>query len=341
MRLMFALELIKKINYMSKTLLDIIDLNVGFQVDGDFVQILRDVSFTINKGDSCALVGESGSGKSITSKTIMRLLAEPPAKILGGRVVFEGTDFLSLDPSKMQAIRGNKISMIFQEPMTTLNPVFTCGAQIMEPLMIHQHMSKAEAKAQAIEMLKLVGIQLPEKRFLSYPHELSGGMRQRVMIAIALSCSPSLLIADEPTTALDPTIQAQILELIKDLKEKIGMSLLLVTHDLGMVAGACTHVVVMYAGTVVERAKVDQLFKNPLHPYTRGLLRSMPRINKRIEMLHTISGAVPSFTDLPPGCPFAPRCDQRMPICSLERPPLFNVEANHDSRCWLVGGKNE
>jgi oligopeptide/dipeptide ABC transporter ATP-binding protein len=328
----------KESGYMNKPLLDIKDLNVGFQIDGNFVQILHDVSFSISKGDSCALVGESGSGKSITSKTIMRLLPDPPAKILGGKIVFEDTDLFSLEPSEMYTIRGNRISMIFQEPMTSLNPVFTCGAQIMEPLMIHQHMSKVEAKAKAIEMLRLVGIQLPEKRFSSYPHELSGGMRQRVMIAIALSCSPSLLIADEPTTALDPTIQAQILALIKELKDKIGMSLLLVTHDLGMVAGACTHVVVMYAGTVVERAEVDQLFKNPQHPYTRGLLRSVPKINNRVDMLHTIEGVVPSFTALPQGCPFSPRCSQRMPICSQKRPPLFNVKANHDARCWLIGG---
>lgn len=266
----------------------------------------------------------------------MRLLPEPPAKILGGQILFEGEDILALQQSQMHTIRGNKISMIFQEPMTSLNPVFTCGSQIMEPLMVHQHLSKKEAAEQAIEMLRLVGIQLPEKRFKAYPHELSGGMRQRVMIAMALACRPSLLIADEPTTALDPTIQAQILRLMADLKDRFGMAVLLVTHDLGMVAGSCSRVVVMYAGSVVEIADVRELFKHPKHPYTEGLLKAMPRINQRREHLYTIEGVVPPFFDMPQGCAFAPRCLVKLPICTQRKPEMIHLNDSHQARCWRL-----
>jgi peptide/nickel transport system ATP-binding protein/oligopeptide transport system ATP-binding protein len=324
---------------MDDLLLDIQNLSTAFRIDGQLVKVLDNVSFTVKRGESCALVGESGSGKSVTSKTIMRLIPDPPGKVLGGKILFEGGDILSYDEKAMYQVRGNKISMIFQEPMTSLNPVFTCGNQIMEPLMVHQHLSKKEAGQRAIEMLRLVGIQLPEKRFDAYPHELSGGMRQRVMIAMALACRPALLIADEPTTALDPTIQAQILRLIKDLKEQLDMSVLLVTHDLGMVAGNCTKVVVMYAGTVVEHAEVHELFKRPSHPYTVGLLKSMPRINQKTDKLYTIEGVVPPFTRMPEGCPFAPRCNQRLPICSERRPSVTMLDSEHSVRCWLYEGK--
>jgi len=332
---MFAFEQIDRIDKMQDVLLDIKNLSTAFRVDGQLVKILDDVSFSLLRGESCALVGESGSGKSVTSKAIMRLIPDPPGKILAGQILFEGQDILKHDVKTMYKIRGNKISMIFQEPMTSLNPVFTCGNQIMEPLRVHQCLSKKEAAGRAIEMLRLVGIQMPEKRFKAYPHELSGGMRQRVMIAIALACKPALLIADEPTTALDPTIQAQILRLIKDLKAQFGMSVLLVTHDLGMVAGNCSKVVVMYAGTVVEYAEVHDLFKFPSHPYTVGLLKSMPRINQKTEKLHTIEGIVPPFTEMPVGCPFAPRCNKKLPICSEKRPSMTMLKHEHTVRCWL------
>jgi oligopeptide transport system ATP-binding protein len=320
---------------MKEILLDVKHLSTGFTIDGQFIKIVDDVSFSIEQGSSLALVGESGSGKSVTGKAIMQLIPTPPGKILSGEMIFEGNDLLKLSKKAMQEIRGNKISMIFQEPMTSLNPVFSCGDQILEPLRLHQKLSKDDAKEKAIEMLRLVGIQMPEKRFCSYPHELSGGMRQRIMIAIALACRPRLLIADEPTTALDPTIQAQILELIKDLQRTLGMSVLLITHDLGVVAGNCSRVIVMYGGTLVENANVQDLFKRPLHPYTVGLLKSMPRVNQKTDVLYTIEGNVPSFHDMPQGCPFAPRCQRRLPVCSIKSPPLVHLQGTHDARCWL------
>jgi oligopeptide/dipeptide ABC transporter ATP-binding protein len=326
---------------MKDILLEVKNLNTAFKMDGRLVKILNDVSFSIERGTSIALVGESGSGKSVTSKAIMQLIPDPPGKIIGGQILFDGTDLLKLGEKDMQGIRGNKISIIFQEPMTSLNPVFTCGDQIMEPVRLHQKLSKEEAKEKAIDMLRLVGIQMPEKRFSCYPHELSGGMRQRVMIAIALSCKPSLLIADEPTTALDPTIQAQILNLIRDLKKTLGMSVLLITHDLGMVAGNCSKVVVMYAGTVVEYAEVHQLFKHPSHPYTEGLLKSMPRINQKQEVLYTIEGIVPPFTAMPEGCPFAPRCHRKTPRCTRFKPPMVQIAPDHEVRCWLYSNTEE
>lgn len=320
---------------MKELLLEVRHLSTGFTIDGQFIKIVDDVSFTIEQGSSLALVGESGSGKSVTGKAIMQLIPTPPGKIIAGEILFEGNDLIKYSKKAMQEIRGNKISMIFQEPMTSLNPVFTCGDQILEPLRLHQKLSKDDAKQKAIEMLRLVGIQMPEKRFFSYPHELSGGMRQRIMIAIALACRPRLLIADEPTTALDPTIQAQILELIKNLQRTLGMSVLLITHDLGVVAGNCSRVIVMYGGTLVENANVHDLFKRPLHPYTVGLLKSMPRVNQKTDVLYTIEGNVPSFYDMPQGCPFAPRCQRKLPVCSIKPPPLVQFQGAHDARCWL------
>jgi len=284
-------------------------------------------------------VGESGCGKSVTSLSIMRLIPNPPGKIVGGEILYQGRDLLKLSMEEMRKIRGNEISMIFQEPMTSLNPVFTIGNQLVEAIRLHQDLSKGEAVNKAIEMLKLVGIPAPDKRVKDYPHQLSGGMRQRVMIAMALSCNPQILIADEPTTALDVTIQAQILDLLRDLQQKVGLSLMLITHDLGVVAEMAHEVVVMYAGKVVERAPVNELFRSPAHPYTQGLLNSIPVLSRdptgklKKSRLEPIPGIVPSLFDLPQGCRFQERCKQVSLECKGDEPLLRSLPGDREVRC--------
>ena len=309
-------------------LLEVRDLVTEVRTDRGMVRVVDEVSFDIPARGTLGLVGESGSGKSMTALSIMRLIA-PPSRIAGGRVAYGGTELLTLAPEQMRAIRGNRIAMIFQEPMTSLNPVFTAGAQIAEAIRLHQRASAAEAHAAALDMLRRVGIAPPEERARAYPHQLSGGMRQRVMIAMALACKPDLLIADEPTTALDVTIQAQILGLLRELQRELGTSILLITHDLGVVAEVCDEVCVMYAGRIVEQAPAAALFAAPRHHYTAGLLRSMPGSGARDrERLHEIPGMVPAPGKLPPGCAFAPRCPAAQARCREELPPLVPLGAS-------------
>lgn len=319
---------------MKEKLLEVKDLSVAFKYNGKYLPQTRDVSFDIYKGEILGLVGESGSGKSVTSKVLLQLLPTTGSKILSGEALFEGEDLIRYPRKKMYNIRGDKISMIFQEPMTSLNPVYTCGNQIQEAIMLHQKLDKKAARQKAIEMMDFVGIPLPESRMDSYPHEMSGGMRQRVMIAIALSCNPKLLIADEPTTALDPTIQAQIMELLVRLQQETGMSVLYISHDLGVIAEICHRVAVMYAGTIMEIADVHDLFYDPWHPYTIGLLNSMPRMDSTVERLDCIDGTVPHFSDMPPGCPFAPRCKYATEQCRTGDLPPMTVHGSHCVRCW-------
>lgn len=315
-------------------ILEVNELRTSFFTEEQEVKAVDGVTFSLPRGKTVGIVGESGSGKSITSLSIMRLI-DKPGKIVGGEILFNGENLLDKTEPKMRDIRGKDISMIFQEPMTSLNPTYTIGHQISESYKIHEGLRKKEARHRSIEMLKLVGIPSPEKRIDQYPHELSGGMRQRVMIAIALACNPDLLIADEPTTALDVTIQAQILELIKDLQEKLNMSVLLITHDLGVVAETCDHVAVMYCGKIVEFADVRSIFKNPKHPYTVGLLNSLPPHDQDIEDdLPVIKGNVPSPAELPKGCRFAPRCPFASDICGT-LPPLETDENGNQIRCWI------
>ena len=319
---------------MSEMLLEVKGLKTDFISEGVQRRIIDDVSFSLAKGEILGVVGESGSGKSVTAKSILRLIPSPPGKIVGGEIVFDGRDILKLGINELRSIRGNDISMIFQEPMSSLNPVFTCGNQIIEAIMLHQGSSPAEAREKAVEMLKMVGIQMPERRVDCYPHELSGGMRQRVMIAMALSCNPKLLIADEPTTALDPTIQAQILELIGKIQKELGMAVMYITHDLGVVAETCDRVMVMYAGRIVEKATVHDLFRQAAHPYTQGLLKSVPRLHAKKERLHSIEGMVPHFAEMPIGCAFHPRCPYADEQCVKERPVLQTVGTQHEAACW-------
>jgi len=319
-----------------KTLLEIKNLKTHFFTHEGTVKAVDGVSFKINQGETLGIVGESGSGKSVTALSVMRLIPHPPGKIVGGEIYFEGKNLLKLDDKEIRKMRGKKISMIFQEPMTSLDPVFTIGHEIGEVIQLHQGSSKEEARKKSIEILKVVGIPDVEKRIDNYPHELSGGMRQRVMIAMALSCNPTLLIADEPTTALDVTIQAQILRLINDLKDKFGASVMLITHDLGVIAEMCDNVAVMYAGNIVEYTDVYTLFNNPLHPYTKGLNKSMPRMNVEAEHLDVIPGMVPNLLDLPSGCPFHPRCDLSFKKCVEEMPELIEIENSHLVRCHLI-----
>jgi peptide/nickel transport system ATP-binding protein len=305
-----------------------------FTADG-VVRAVDGVDFMIKRGQTMGLVGESGCGKSVTSLSVMRLIA-PPGRIIQGEIVLDGTDLLRLDEEDMYEVRGNRISMIFQEPMTSLNPVFTIGDQIAEAVLVHEKVSREQAKKRAIEMLGLVGIPQPQQRYNAYPHEMSGGMRQRVMIAMALSCSPEILIADEPTTALDVTIQAQILELMKSLKERTGMALLLITHDLGVVAEMADEVAVMYAGQIVEHADVLSLFRDPKHPYTQGLLASIPKLaTDPGERLTVIQGTVPNLLRLPVGCRFAARCPHVMPVCREVDPLLGTLDDGRKVRCHL------
>jgi peptide/nickel transport system ATP-binding protein/oligopeptide transport system ATP-binding protein len=317
-------------------LVEIKGLSTAFLFDGVLLTVVNNIDMEIYKGEILGIVGESGSGKSVTARSIMRLIQEPPGKILSGRILYEGKDIFSYTEREMQSIRGNRISMIFQEPMTSLNPVYTCGEQIIESIILHKKVSRREARAQAIELLKIVGITLPEVRVDNYPHELSGGMRQRIVIAMALSCNPQLLIADEPTTALDPTIQAQILELIRSLQKNTGMTVLYITHDLGVVAELCQRVIVMYGGRIMEKADVFELFNNPRHPYTRGLMQAMPKIDENRDRLYNIEGTVPHFSEMPPGCPFCTRCPERMEKCWNERPEAVDVGGSHFVSCFRV-----
>jgi peptide/nickel transport system ATP-binding protein len=292
----------------------------------------------VGSGETLGVVGESGCGKSVTALSILRLVPEPPGRIVGGRVIFRGRDLLALPPAAMRRVRGKEISMVFQEPMTSLNPVFSCGEQIVEALVLHERLGGRAARARAVELLRLVGIPAPEQRAAEYPHQLSGGMRQRVMIAMALACRPALLIADEPTTALDVTIQAQILELLAELKSRLGMAIMLITHQMGVVAETAQRVVVMYAGRVIEEAPVAELFARPRHPYTQGLIRSIPRIDtaaRQRTRLEAIAGVVPSLLEPAPGCRFAPRCRFAMAACLAATPELREVTPSHKMACIL------
>ncbi|NLN16794.1 MAG: ABC transporter ATP-binding protein [Firmicutes bacterium] len=319
---------------MTEHLLAIEDLRTHFYIREGVVPAVDGVNLAIRPGGTLALVGESGCGKSVTALSIMRLIPMPPGKIAGGRIIFNGENLLEKTESEMRAIRGNEISMIFQEPMTALNPVFTVGRQISEAIILHQGLSKGEARQKAIEMLRLVGIPSPERRVDDYPHQMSGGMRQRVMIAMALSCNPKLLIADEPTTALDVTIQAQILDLMKALQEELKTAILLITHDLGVVAETVEEVAVMYLGRIVEQAEVNELFANPRHPYTIGLLGSIPKLHEDRERLQVIEGLVPDPLHMPGGCRFHPRCPFVEAICREEEPPTTRLPGDHLVQCW-------
>jgi len=320
--------------------LDVKNLQTVFFTNSGLFRAVDDVSFNVRRGETLAIVGESGCGKSVTALSIMRLVPDPPGRVVGGSVMLEGTDLLGLDEAEMRKVRGNRISMIFQEPMTSLNPVMRIGDQITEAVRLHRPISAKEAWKQAVDMLRLVRIPEPERRAQEYPHQLSGGMRQRAMIAMALACRPALLIADEPTTALDVTIQAQILALIVDLQTRLGTGLILITHDLGVVAQTAQRVIVMYAGKKVEEATVEALFENPRHPYTRGLMASMPAVigldANNDARLTEIPGMVPSLTNLPAGCAFAPRCRLAVERCRAEYPPLQDFDG-HLAACWRAG----
>lgn len=322
-------------------LLEVKNLRTHFFTEDGVVPAVDGVDFELKPGETLGIVGESGCGKSVTSISVLGLVPNPPGKIIDGEILFEGRDLVKLPESEMQKIRGNDIAMIFQEPMTSLNPVFTIGRQITEAIMLHQKVDKKGARERCIEMLKLVGIPRAEEALDEYPHQFSGGMRQRAMIAMALSCNPKLLIADEPTTALDVTIQAQIIELMRDLKEKLNTAIMLITHDLGVVAEMADHVIVMYAGRVVEEADVIDLFKDPKHPYTVGLMKSKPTLEGNARRLDVIPGAVPNPLSMPPGCAFNPRCPHAMDICREKMPNLINIEGNRKVRCWLYEKEGE
>ena len=321
---------------MGKKLLEVKDLSVSFNTYAGEVQALRGISFSVDRGETLAIVGESGSGKSVTVQTIMRLIPMPPGEIKNGEILFEGEDLVKASIERMRELRGGKIGMIFQDPMTSLNPTIKVGKQIMEGILIHKNVTKEEAKQQAVEMLRKVGIPKPEERFHQYPHEFSGGMRQRAVIAIALSCEPDLLICDEPTTALDVTIQAQILDLINELKKELNIAVILITHDLGVVAETADRVVVMYAGEKLEEAPVRELFKNPKHPYTWGLLKSLPRLDMKMgEKLVSIPGTPPDLLKPPVGDPFAPRSEYAMKIDYERKPPMIDLGNGHFVKSWL------
>ena len=318
-------------------LLQVENLHTVFDTDAGVVKAVNGVSFTLNPKQILGLVGESGCGKTVTGLSILRLIPQPPGRIDRGRILFEGTDLLTLNDKAMRDFRGNRIAMIFQEPMTSLNPIFTVGYQIREVFQNHRQLSTHQADRLAVEMLQKVGLPDPDKRVHEYPHQMSGGMRQRVMIAMALCCNPHLIIADEPTTALDVTIQAQILELIQHLREDTGTAILLITHDLGVIAEMADTVAVMYTGSIVEHATCDDLFANPSHPYTLGLMQSIPKIDQPLgadKRLQAIAGLVPSLLDLPLGCDFQDRCDRVMAKCR-QGPPFFHVSQTHQVRCWL------
>jgi peptide/nickel transport system ATP-binding protein len=326
---------------MSEPLLDIRGLKTHFSTDNGIVRAVDGVDIAIKRGETVGVVGESGCGKTVTAMSILKLIAMPPGRIVEGQILFEGRDLIPLENEELDDIRTKHIAMVFQEPMTSLNPVYTIGEQIAEGLRRHEKLSRRAATEKTIEMLRLVQIPNPEKRVSDYPHQFSGGMRQRVMIAMALSCSPKLLIADEPTTALDVTIQAQILELLSDMKSRFGMAVMLITHAMGVVAETAQRVVVMYAGRVIEEAPVDELFANPRHPYTQGLIRSIPHIDRAAttkKRLEAIPGVVPSLITPPPGCRFAPRCRFAMPACRLAVPELRDLGGGHKVACILEPG---
>ncbi|GAB1482638.1 ABC transporter ATP-binding protein [Treponema sp.] len=317
-------------------ILQVKDLRTYFHVDEGIVKAVDGVSFDLHKGETLGIVGESGSGKSVTNLSVINMIPNPPGRIAGGEVIYRDQDLLKMPLKDIRKIRGNKISMIFQDPMTSLNPFLRISTQMVETLMLHQDLSKAAARDKAVEMLMLAGIPAAEKRIDNYPHQFSGGMRQRVMIAMGLSCNPEILIADEPTSALDVTIQAQILDLIKDLTARLGTAVILITHSLGVVAGTCDTICVMYAGRIVERGPVDEIFSAPSHPYTRGLIKSVPRLD-RIDgqRLTSIQGQPPNVIDLPDCCPFYPRCDQAMDICKHKYPTAKKLENGCTTSCWL------
>lgn len=322
---------------MSEKMLEVKGMRTSFFTHVGEVKAIRGVDFYLDKGEAVGIVGESGSGKSVTSLSVMKLL-QFPGKLTGGEVLFDGEDLAMKTDKEMQAIRGNEISMIFQDPMTSLNPVFTIGNQIIEAIIKHQKLNKHQAKEKAIDMLRLVGIPSPEKRIDQYPHEFSGGMRQRAMIAMALSCEPKLLIADEPTTALDVTIQAQILELMKDLKDRLNTSIILITHDLGVVADVCSRIIVMYGGLIMEEGTSEEIFYEPKHPYTLGLMKSIPKVSDKEnkERLIPIDGTPPDLLKPPAGCPFAPRCDYAMKVCMTQMPEYTKTSETHRAACWLL-----
>jgi len=320
---------------MNEKILEVKNLSVSFNTYAGEVKALRDISFHVDRGETLAIVGESGSGKSVTVQTVMKLIPMPPGEIKGGEILFQGEDLIKVSDERMRQLRGGKIGMIFQDPMTSLNPTIKVGKQIMEGILIHKKVTKEEAKKQAVEMLRKVGIPKPEERFNQYPHEFSGGMRQRAVIAIALSCEPELLICDEPTTALDVTIQAQILDLINSLKKELNIGVILITHDLGVVAETADRVIVMYAGEKLEEAPVRELFKHPKHPYTWGLLRSMPTLHTG-DTLYAIPGSPPDLLDPPKGDAFALRSDVALEIDRIKEPPMFQVSKTHFAATWLL-----
>jgi len=322
-------------------LLEVKDLRVGFKTDDGYVGAVNGLSYSVEGGSTLGIVGESGSGKSVNALTLMRLIPIPPGRIEGGTVSLRGQNLLAKSEPEMRKIRGKDIAMIFQDPMTSLNPVLTIGDQIEESVQLHLRMNKRDALAKTIDMLRLVHMPLPEKRVREYPHQLSGGMRQRVMIAMALACDPDVLIADEPTTALDVTIQAQILQLMNEMQQRLGSAIILITHDLGVVAETCKYVLVMYAGNMVEYGSAEQIFAEPKHPYTLGLLASLPRLDdKEQSRLVPIEGQPPNLLRLPPGCSFAPRCKYRMPICDTPV-PLYDFGGGHVARCYLYDERTE
>jgi peptide/nickel transport system ATP-binding protein len=319
---------------MQLPLLRVMDLRTYFHTEDGIGRAVDGVSFQVDRGETLGLVGESGCGKSVTALSLMRLIPQPPGRIESGRVLLNGRSLLDLDEEAMCAVRGDEIAMVFQEPMTSLNPVLTCGYQIMEAVMLHQQVGRSEARERAVDMLRLVGISAPEQRIDEYPHQLSGGMRQRVMIAMALCCHPVLLIADEPTTALDVTIQAQILDLLRQLQDELQMAILLITHDLGVIAETADRVAVMYAGKIVEQAGTQRLFARPAHPYTRGLMASVPQLDEVRERLETIPGMVPDAREFPDGCRFAARCALADDHCRRHEPPLEDRADQHRVACW-------
>jgi peptide/nickel transport system ATP-binding protein/oligopeptide transport system ATP-binding protein len=316
-----------------KSLLEVRSLSTHFFTEEGVVRAVENVSFEIHPGEILGLVGESGCGKSVTGLSILKLIPIPPGKIVSGEILFDGRNLLELEEKDMESVRGNEISMIFQEPMTSLNPVFTIGDQIMEAILLHQEKDKLEARRRTIEILDKVRIPSPETRIDAYPHQLSGGMRQRVMIAMALSCQPKLLIADEPTTALDVTIQAQVLQLLKEIQREMGMAVMLITHDLGVVAEIVDRVAVMYAGRILESGPIEAIFERVRHPYTQGLLHSIPQLEEKRKRLNAIPGQVPNPMALPVGCKFHPRCPLMIEACKEKEPPLFQVNGDHFSRC--------
>ncbi|GHH99770.1 ABC transporter ATP-binding protein [Neobacillus kokaensis] len=322
-----------------RKLLEIRNLNVEYRTDDEIVYAVNSLDLSLNSGESLGLVGETGAGKSTTALSILQLVADPPGKTTSGEILFEGEDLLKAKKDFLRHIRGNKISMIFQDPMTSLNPVYSVGDQIAEVIYLHEKCSKSEAQQKAAEMLETVGI--PKERYDEYPHQFSGGMKQRVVIAMSIACSPQLILADEPTTALDVTIQAQVLELMNDLKVKFNTSLLLITHDLGVVAQVCDRVAIMYAGEIVEIGTVEEVFENPKHPYTVGLFRSIPQLDEKVDRLKPIKGQMPDPTNLPSGCKFHPRCPHAIEACTKIQPAMTNVKGTHIVKCFIHEGKFE